>query len=339
MRIMTCDQNAFLLSRLQRGIPVSAHPFTQLASECCTSEQYIFDLLESLRSDGTLRRFGAVYDARRLGFHSVLCAASVPPAELERYAAFASECSGVTHCYQRGVPDGANGYPNLWFTLAAPSAGFDRELSKLQAKFAPCTIHALPATKRFKIDVVFNLATRATDERTEPATPLTETGWKTDAPVFDITADEWKIVRAMQGDMKLHHEFFLPVAQELGMKHEALLEKIANWKTKGIIRRIGAVLRHNKIGFTANGMCCWMLPPERCEAAGRALAQCVEVTHCYERPPLPTFPFRLYAMIHANSQERAKSIFKRISEHAGLSAADGDILFSLREFKKTSLVF
>ena len=334
---MICDTDALILNNLQKGLPIVERPFAEIAACCQTSEAHIFELMESLRAQGKLRRFGAVYDARRIGFHSVLCAASIPEQDLVRFAAYACECDGVTHCYQRGIPGSGAPYPNLWFTLAAPAHEFDHELLRLKEQFAPHQIHALPATRRFKIDVVFDMSTRQKDEMTEPATPMTEVSGKTDAPTFALTDEEWRIVRATQGDIPVQSEFFAPLAETLGVPTELLIGKIADWKDKGIIRRIGAILRHNKIGFTANGMCCWNTDPEKCEAAGRALARCPEVTHCYERPPLPGFPFRLYAMIHANTHDKAREIFSRLSERAGL--ASGTILFSLREFKKTSMKF
>ena len=71
--------------------------------------------------------------------------------------------------------------------------------------------------------------------------------------------------------------------------------------------------------------------------AGRALAACDEVTHCYERPEAPIFPFNLFAMIHARSPEEASTTFARLEESCQLSA--GTMLISTREYKKTSMTF
>ena len=73
------------------------------------------------------------------------------------------------------------------------------------------------------------------------------------------------------------------------------------------------------------------------EQAGRVLASCPDVTHCYERPPHETFPYNLFAMVHAREQDVALGIFTRLSEEAGLTG--GRMLTSVREFKKSSPVF
>ena len=83
-------------------------------------------------------------------------------------------------------------------------------------------------------------------------------------------------------------------------------------------------------------MCCWRIEGDTTEA-GRALAACDEVTHCYERPEAPGFPFNLFAMIHARSPEEATAAFARLEAACGLSY--GTMLISTREYKKTSMTF
>jgi len=81
----------------------------------------------------------------------------------------------------------------------------------------------------------------------------------------------------------------------------------------------------------------WPVLEADVERAGRILAGCHEVSHCYERPSSPSVPFNLYAMIHARERGAAEDIFRRLSARAALSG--GRMLISLREFKKSSPVF
>ena len=103
------------------------------------------------------------------------------------------------------------------------------------------------------------------------------------------------------------------------------------------LRRIGLVMRHRKLGFTANSMCVWKCGEDAIEAAGRKMAAHPSVTHCYQRPCYDVFPYNLYAMIHAGEPEAAKAIFAQLGESTGLS--DGRMMVSLKEFKKASPVF
>ena len=121
------------------------------------------------------------------------------------------------------------------------------------------------------------------------------------------------------------------------MSESALLKQLRSWQEAGIMRRIGLLLRHREIGFKANGMCCWDMPGAEVLEAGRRVAAFPEVTHCYERPRMDIFPFRLYAMIHTRTWLGTQQLFERISREAGLS--NGQLLLSVTEYKKTSMQF
>ena len=127
------------------------------------------------------------------------------------------------------------------------------------------------------------------------------------------------------------------MARQACQSEAALLERLGVWQASGVMRRIGLLLRHREIGFKANGMCCWDMPESAVLEAGRRVAAAPEVTHCYERPRMDIFPFRLYAMIHTPTWQGTQHLFERISSEAGLTG--GQLLLSVTEFKKTSMQF
>ncbi|MDO5317953.1 MAG: hypothetical protein Q4G65_04940, partial [bacterium] len=86
---------------LQRGIPLCARPFEALSRELGCTEDDLLSCLARLREGNTVRRFGAVFDTRRLGYRSALCAVAVPRDELDEMAARLTPLTGVTHCYVR----------------------------------------------------------------------------------------------------------------------------------------------------------------------------------------------------------------------------------------------
>jgi len=334
---------ATALVALQRGIPITEAPFAELAATCGMTEADLLAFAQDLLDSGDARRFGAVFDARRLGYRSALCAMQVPPAGLARVAAVIAAVPGVTHAYERGwpaeLPTGSPGgpdgqhWPNLWFTLAAPSADFAQTLDTLRANCAPHTIDELPALRRFKIDVVFDARTRDRDERVEPR-PQPHLNA---APVAALDATQQATVRLLQGNLALAPRIFAPLAEQLGIPEDTLLTQLRDWQANGVLRRIGLLLRHREIGFKANGMCCWDVPETDIHEAGRRVAAAPEVTHCYERPRSARFPFRLYAMIHTSSWHATQALFQRITRDAALPS--GQLLLSLTEFKKTSMLF
>ena len=317
-----------LLAALQRGIPLESRPFAHLADELGCSEADVVGFVARCREEGIVRRFGAVFDTRRLGYRSTLCAVHVPSDALDAVAAAVTPLRGVTHCYVREPFDFSagmtceSGLPNLWFTLSCPADVFEAMADEVRSRLAPHAVHLLPATRRYKVDVVFGAATRSRDEMTEDLSPVT---------VADRAA-----IRALQGDTDVRPDYFAAIADRIGWTEWNLLSRLEIWRRSGRLKRIGLLLAHRQAGWTANGMCCWHVEGDTI-AAGRALAACDEVTHCYERPAVPEFPYNLFAMVHARVASEAAAAFARLEEVTGLSG--GVMLVSTKEHKMTSMTF
>jgi DNA-binding Lrp family transcriptional regulator len=304
-----------MLTALQRGIPLARRPFEELSRELGCIEKELIACAEGAMRDGRARRFGAVFDARRLGFTSTLCCATAH--DPDAAADFLSARREVTHCYLREAP----GLPNLWWTWSAPSDVFEASLAEIPFKF-----RSLPAMRRYKVDVVFGGATREADESvTDDLPPPSER--------------DRAIIRALQGDTELRPDYFAALADKIGIKEWELLSTLEIWRRRGRLKRIGIVLDHRRSGYTANGMCCFRIAGGTLEA-GRALAGLDEVTHCYERPQCEEFPYNLFAMVHGTSIEDAQRLFGVLKERlAAIDSPPEDsvMLISTKEYKKTSL--
>ena len=316
---------------LQRGIPLCARPFEELSRELGCGEADLLACLARQRAVGTVRRFGAVFDTRRLGYRSALCAAAVSVEALDAAAAKLTPLAGVTHCYVREATSALRpGVPNLWFTLSYPADIFPAMVDEVAARLGPYALHVLPATRRYKVDVVFGAATRAREEDVAEGDDLPP-----------VTARDRAVIGALQGDTEVRADFFAALAGRLGMKEWDLLSTLEIWRRKGRLKRIGLLLHHRNAGWSANGMCCWRVAGDT-TAAGRALAARGEVTHCYERPEAPNFPYNLFAMVHARAAAAANAQFASLSAEVNRvagAAVPAVMLLSTREYKKTSMTF
>ena len=316
---------------LQRGIPLCARPFEELSRELGCGEADLLACLARQRAAGTVRRFGAVFDTRRLGYRSALCAAAVSVEALDAAAAKLTPLVGVTHCYVREATSALRpGVPNLWFTLSYPADIFPAMVDEVAARLGPYALHVLPATRRYKVDVVFGAATRAREEDVAEGDDLPP-----------VTARDRAVIGALQGDTEARADFFAALAERLGMKEWDLLSTLEIWRRKGRLKRIGLLLHHRNAGWSANGMCCWRVAGDT-TAAGRALAARGEVTHCYERPEAPNFPYNLFAMVHARAAAEANAQFASLSAEVNRvagAAVPAVMLLSTREYKKTSMTF
>lgn len=316
---------------LQRGIPLCARPFEELSRELGCGEADLLACLARQRAVGTVRRFGAVFDTRRLGYRSALCAAAVSVEALDAAAAKLTPLAGVTHCYVREATSALRpGVPNLWFTLSYPADIFPAMVDEVAARLGPYALHVLPATRRYKVDVVFGAATRAREEDVAEGDDLPP-----------VTARDRAVIGVLQGDTEARADFFAALAGRLGMKEWDLLSTLEIWRRKGRLKRIGLLLHHRNAGWSANGMCCWRVAGDT-TAAGRALAARGEVTHCYERPEAPNFPYNLFAMVHARAAAEANAQFASLSAEVNRvagAAVPAVMLLSTREYKKTSMTF
>jgi DNA-binding Lrp family transcriptional regulator len=329
---VTDNTDAELLLTLQRGITLVERPYSRICGKLGLSEEHVVERLASYLETGIARRFGAVFDSRGLGYNSTLCAVDVPHDDLDRAAGLVTPHPGVTHCYER------EGSPNLWFTVTAHAESLQDELARMADLFAPYRLLDLPAIKRFKIQAVFDTrkpdATADSAAGTEPGPPQKEHNRTT---ALQLNEQQRSIVRRFQGMIPLTSTPFSDAAAELEMETEALLSMLTEWKDTGALRRIALIVRHRKLGFNANSMCVWPATPDKVTEAGPILAGNKAVTHCYERPSFDSFPFNLYAMVHADTPDAVTGLFNRLSSDAGLS--DGRMMVSAREFKKSSPVF
>ncbi|MFH1885444.1 MAG: Lrp/AsnC family transcriptional regulator [Pseudomonadota bacterium] len=152
-----------------------------------------------------------------------------------------------------------------------------------------------------------------------------------------LTDQEKKVIAALQGDMPVESRPYRSLAARAGMEEEAFIAVVAHLAARGVIRRFGATLRHQATGFTANAMVAWRVDAARADEVGGIFSRHAEVSHCYHRPPAPTWPYNLYTMIHAFSREACEAAAARMAKEAGLT--EYRLLFSERELKKTSMEY
>lgn len=152
-----------------------------------------------------------------------------------------------------------------------------------------------------------------------------------------LTELEKKVIAAIQGDMPVVEEPFAQIGAEIGVDEDALLEVLIDLARRGVIRRFGATLRHQKSGFLANVMAAWQVDEDRLDEVGEIMASFKEVSHCYRRNPTPEWNYNLYTMIHGKSEEHCRETAESMAAKAGVGSYA--MLFSRREFKKTSMKY
>jgi DNA-binding Lrp family transcriptional regulator len=141
-----------LLNLIQEDLPITANPYKEVALRLGIGESEVLDRIGRLEAKGIIRRIGAVFDLRKLGFVSTLCAARVPEEKIPAFVATVNACPGVTHNYRR-----EHEY-NVWFTLIAPDEEeLAASLAEIKRKTEIVDILSLRAVRTFKINARFEV--------------------------------------------------------------------------------------------------------------------------------------------------------------------------------------
>ncbi len=148
---------------------------------------------------------------------------------------------------------------------------------------------------------------------------------------------EKKLLASVQEDVPITPRPYLEIAGQLGISEDRVLTVLQNLCDRGIIRRFGATLRHQKSGYGANAMTAWQVEEDRVVRAGKIMASFSQVSHCYRRDPTPEWPYNIYTMIHAKDEASCREIAAQISTAASVETYT--LLFSSRELKKTSMKY
>ncbi|MGH2758404.1 MAG: Lrp/AsnC family transcriptional regulator [Actinomycetota bacterium] len=318
------DDDRRLLNAVQKEVPLVPRPFAAVADQLGVTETDVLEALGRWRdSEHVIRQISAIFDTRKLGYRSTLVAMAVPVDRIDEAAELVNAHPGVSHNYERSHDF------NLWFTVAVPP-GMDLEthIDRLHELTGATATRILPTLKMFKIEVRLDMESGVSNSDGPPP-PKVE--------IPPLTDDDIRAIRALQVDMPLVPRPFAAEAETVGMSEEELLGYAQKFVDDGRMRRCAAILAHRRAGFLANGMGVWKMPEEHAEELGYRIASFPQVTHCYQRPTYEDWPYRVFSMVHARTEDKVREVIATIAEETGLS--EFDILFSTREFKKTRVPY
>jgi DNA-binding Lrp family transcriptional regulator len=331
MRVVVDDPfDARLLDRLQTDLPLVERPWAALADALDSDEDTVLDRVRALREANVVRQVSAIFDTRRLGYKGMLVAARTSPELQDTAAAVFSAHPGVTHNYEREHDF------NLWFTLTVgPDSriGLERSVELLGELAGVESIRPMPALRFFKIGVDLDVKGGR-----DPAAKSVRKAPQRQAPPPEALGErEIRAIRALQLDLPSEAAPFRAAAEAQGFSVAELLELGHGFLETGQMRRFAAVLAHRKAGFVQNGMGVWVVPEEQMDEMGQAMAAFRGVSHCYQRPTYPDWPYNLFSMTHGRDRRECEAVLEAISNETGLT--DYTVLYSTREYKKTRVSY
>lgn len=146
------------------------------------------------------------------------------------------------------------------------------------------------------------------------------------------------LVAATQSGLPLTPTPYADVAATIGTTEADVIARLARLLDAGVVRRIGAVPNHYRLGLSHNGMTVWDVADTEVDRLGALIGALDFVTHCYCRPrALPDWPYNLFAMVHGRSRDEVEAKRAEIAALLGDAVRAADILYSTRILKKTGL--
>lgn len=322
------DLDRELLNALQWDFPLAERPFAVLAERLGIDEPEVRRRVSSAKDAGIVRQLSAIFDTRALGYASSLVASKIDPGHVDEGAAVISEHPGVSHNYKR------NHDFNLWYTIAVPHGErLDEHVDLLHERSGARVTRLLPTLQLYKIGVKLDMTGRtAADarvavgahERPDRSAPV-------EAP--DLGEAEIATIRAAQRDLPLVEEPFAAIGEPLGLGGDDVVDTLASFARRGLMRRFAAVLNHRSAGFKANAMGVWVVPEDRLDEIGPMMAGFAAVSHCYRRPAYDDWPYTVFTMVHGRSARDCEETIEAIRAATGID--EHTLLWSIKEYKKT----
>ena len=209
----------------------------------------------------------------------------------------------------------------------------------LRKKYQLTDILNLPALKMFKLNTHFTPSDSRQLHHSQLQYSQEVSGTQSPpAPICPtLSESQIAIIRQLQHDLPVVAEPFRAMADKMGIDVSALLQQIKDWKSSGLIRRFGAIVRHQLIGFTANAMIVFRVEPDEIDKNGSLLASHSQVSHCYQRASATGWPYNLFAMTHCHSENELNDLAKEMVER--IKPIKYDILFTTAEYKKESVKY
>lgn len=315
--------DARLIDRLQRSLPLTQQPFADVAVELQTIEAQVIARLERLLKDGVLTRFGPLFQIERAGGQFILAALQVPEARFAEVTDQVNSLPEVAHNYRREHA------LNMWFVVAAETPQAAQACCARIEALTGLPVHAFPKEREYFVGLYLPLLDQGA--HTAPPLPATPT------PVA-LTQFDRQLMAATQAGLPLLPRPYDAVAAQLGTTGERVRARLGELLAAGVVRRIAAVPNHYRLGYVANGMSVWDVADDQVDRLGQLIGSQPSVSHCYRRPrKAGMWRYNLFAMLHGHSRGEVLSQAEAVAALLGPACRAHEVLFSSAILKKTGL--
>lgn len=130
------------------------------------------------------------------------------------------------------------------------------------------------------------------------------------------------------------------IGQQLNINEDGVLVRLSRLKKQGLIKRLGVIVNHRRLGYRSNAMIVFDVPDHLVDRIGDHISQFSFVNLCYQRPrKTEQWSYNLYCMIHGKNRETVLQQLQHLIESCGLSECKHEVLFSRKCFKQRGAVY
>ncbi len=328
--ILNDELSIKFINRFQGGFPVTTRPFADVAGELDTDEATLIEALKKLVDESWLSRFGPLYDATRMGGGLTLAAIAVPENRFDEVTAQVNAYSEVAHNYRR------EHRLNMWFVVATETEQALTGIIQDIQQDIGLRVYNCPKIQEFYVGLQLMLG----HDGQVDTTPLDRNVQKpaTDFTVIIPDDVDRKIIAASQAGLPLTERPYEYLASQIGGDGDDVMQRFKKMLDVGIVRRIGAIPNHYRLGLRGNGMTVWDIPDEMVAEIGEKIAAMDFVSHCYQRPRhLPEWPYNIFAMVHGADRSQVRHRLAELEQLLKPDSFSHDVLFSTAVLKKSGL--
>jgi DNA-binding Lrp family transcriptional regulator len=135
-----------------------------------------------------------------------------------------------------------------------------------------------------------------------------------------FSALEQRLLNEFQHGLPLTPEPFADIARQLGVYETTVLETLTRLQTEGVVSRVGAVFRPNRI--SASTLVAMTVPPGELERVADIVSEFKEVNHNYERE----HRYNLWFVVVAADADRLQRVLAEIEARCGYPLLDLPLL-------------
>ena len=149
-----------------------------------------------------------------------------------------------------------------------------------------------------------------------------------------------RLIEVLQDGLATVSRPYALIGQQLDISEDEVIVRLTRLKQLGLIKRLGVIVNHRKLGYRSNAMVVFDVPDDLVTQIAGHVSKFSFVNLCYLRPRRGNqWPYNLYCMIHGKNREKVLQQLEHLIESCGLLSFSHEVLFSKQCFKQRGALY